>query len=235
MTAPVQVPVASCRALCRTYGSGPTAVSALLDLDLDLAAGQVTALTGPSGSGKSTLLHIMGAMDSPTSGSISVAGADLSDLDDEAASRFRNQHLGFVFQFFHLIPSLSVVENIALPGRLGGTPAAEAEQRAAELVARVGLAGKEQRLPDALSGGQQQRVAVARALINKPSLVLADEPTGNLDHASGADIMRLLLELAEEQQIAALVATHDPQVREFSQRVLVLDDGRLQSDTGQAP
>ncbi len=219
--------VAACRDLRRVYGDGPTAVVALDGVDLELRRGEVVALTGPSGSGKSTLLHLLGAMDSPTSGSVVVAGRDLAGLDDEAASRFRNEHLGFVFQFFHLIPSLSVVENVALPARLGGATPAEANAKAAALVERVGLGGRGDRLPDALSGGQQQRVAVARALVNDPALVLADEPTGNLDHASGGEVMRLLLELAQERGIAALVATHDPQVRDFSHREVVLEDGRL--------
>jgi putative ABC transport system ATP-binding protein len=219
--------LATCRALRRVYGSGASAVTALDGVDLDLMPGEVVALTGPSGSGKSSLLHLLGAMDVPTSGSVVVAGADLSKLDDDAASRFRNEHLGFVFQFFHLIPSLSVMDNVALPARLGGLSTHEAEERAAALVERVGLAAQARRLPDALSGGQQQRVAIARALVNEPELVLADEPTGNLDHSAGAEIMQLLLELADERRIAALVATHDPQVRAFSRREVALEDGRL--------
>ena len=219
--------VASCRSLRRVYGDGSTAVVALDAIDCELLPGEVVALTGPSGSGKSTLLNLLGAMDAPSSGQVIVAGADLATLDDEAASRFRNEHLGFVFQFFHLIPSLTVLENVALPARLGGVDPEAARTQAAEFVRRVGLGGKEERLPDALSGGQQQRVAVARALVNKPALLLADEPTGNLDHASGGDVMELLVRLVEEQGVAALVATHDPQVQAFSHRELRLEDGRL--------
>ena len=220
-------PVARCHELRRVYGEGRTAVVALDGVDLALHPGEVVALTGPSGSGKSTLLNLLGAMDHPTSGVIEVAGADLSRLDDEAASRFRNEALGFVFQAFHLIPSLSVLENVALPARLGGASPGDARRAAAELVERVGLAGREERHPDELSGGQQQRVAMARALVNRPALVLADEPTGNLDHASGGDVLRLLVELADERRVAALVATHDPQVQAFSSRELRLEDGRL--------
>jgi len=219
--------VAECRALRRVYGSGATAVVALDGVDLSLARGEVVALTGPSGSGKSTLLHMLGAMDLPTSGQVRVAGQDLGRLDDAAASHFRNRRLGFVFQFFHLVPSLDVLDNVALPARLGGERPAVARARAAALLARVGLERQQSRFPDELSGGQQQRVAVARALVNGPVLVLADEPTGNLDHAAGAEVLRLLVELAREQQLAALVATHDPQVLAYASREIRLEDGRL--------
>jgi len=219
--------VARCSALTRVYGQGDTATRALDGVDVALVAGEVVALTGPSGSGKSTLLHLLGAMDRATSGTVEVAGEDLARLDDARASAFRNRHLGFVFQFFHLMPSLSALANIALPARLAGEPAAAAEARARELAERVGVGALMDRLPDQLSGGQRQRVAVARALVNAPALVLADEPTGNLDHVAGADVVQLLVDLGHERGTAVLVATHDPAVTAAADRELTLADGRL--------
>ena len=157
-------------------------------------------------------------------------GQDLAALDDETASVFRNAHLGFIFQFFHLVPSLTALENIALPGRLAGRPRAECEAVARDLAERVGLGSMLDRFPDQLSGGQRQRVALARALLNGPSLVLADEPTGNLDHAAGGEVMRLLIELGKERGVAVLVATHDPAVTNAADREVALLDGRRVDD-----
>ncbi|MHC4845538.1 MAG: ABC transporter ATP-binding protein [Planctomycetota bacterium] len=218
--------VARCEGLRKVYGSGAGAVVALDHLDLTLRPGEVVALTGPSGSGKSTLLHILGAMDTPSGGVVEVLGHDLSALDDEAQSVFRNRHLGFIFQFFHLVPSLTVAENIALPARLGGARRDAIERLARPLAERVGLGAMLDRFPDQLSGGQRQRVAMARALVNEPALVLADEPTGNLDHSAGGEVMRLLVELARERDVAVLVATHDPAVTAAAHREVVLADGR---------
>ena len=209
----------------KVYGSGDAAVFALRDVDLALRRGEVVALTGPSGSGKSTLLHLLGAMDAPDAGRVEVAGHDLSRLDDEAASAFRNRRVGLVFQSFHLMPSLTVRENIALPARLAGRPAAQVETVVRGLAQRVGLQALLDRRPDQLSGGQRQRVAVARALVNGPALVLADEPTGNLDHVAGGEVMRLLVELGRETGAAVLVATHDPLVTAAADREVRLMDG----------
>jgi len=218
--------------LSKVYGSGPTATVALDDVDLVLRRGEVVALTGPSGSGKSTLLHLLGAMDEPTAGTVQVAGLALAGLTDAQASAFRNRHVGFVFQSFHLVPTLTVQENIALPGRLAARPAAEVAAQAAALAARVGLGAMLQRRPDQLSGGERQRVAIARALINDPALLLADEPTGNLDHANGAGIIQLFRELSRERGLAVLVASHDPLVSAAADRRVTLHDGRLQPGEG---
>ncbi|RKY20908.1 MAG: hypothetical protein DRQ55_06125 [Planctomycetota bacterium] len=228
-TQPAAAPVvvARCEQLRREYGRGETAVLALDGVSLRLNAGEVVALTGPSGSGKSTLLHVLGAMDEPDGGYVEVAGNALAGMDDGQASAFRNAHLGFVFQLFHLVASLSAEQNVALPARLGGLDDGRARARARELLERVGLAGLEQRTPDRMSGGQRQRVAVARALINDPALVLADEPTGNLDHVTGGEIVELLVSLAHERDVAVLVATHDPAVTAAADRELRLVDGRL--------
>lgn len=222
---------ARCAGLRKVYGAGETAVAALDGVDAELRAGELVALTGPSGSGKSTLLHLFGAMDRASEGRVEVAGRELGVLDDEAASRFRCGKLGFVFQFFHLMPSLEAVENVALPARLRGTSPRAAERAATAMLERVGLGALARRFPDQMSGGQQQRVAVARALINEPALVLADEPTGNLDHVAGAEVLELLAELGRERGTAVLVATHDPAVTAAADRELRLVDGRLEAPT----
>jgi putative ABC transport system ATP-binding protein len=218
--------VAVGRGLERVYGAGDQASVALAGVDLALSRGEVVALTGPSGSGKSTLLHLFGAMDLPTAGTVEVDGVDLASLDDRAASAFRNTSLGFVFQLFHLMPSLTAAENIALPARLAGRPPRQTEPRVVELAERVGVGGLLGRLPDQMSGGQRQRVAIARALINEPVLVLADEPTGNLDHEAGSGIIQLLLEASRERGTAVLVATHDALVTARADREVKLLDGR---------
>ena len=219
--------VVRCDDLHKVYGRGSNATNALTQVNLRVAPGEVVALTGPSGSGKSTLLHLLGAMDSASSGKVIVGGQDLSALNDSEASAFRNQRLGFVFQFFHLMSSLSVIDNIALPSRLGGHPAELARDLALQLAERVGVAPLADRSPDTLSGGQRQRVAVARALINSPALILADEPTGNLDHVSGGEVIELLAGLGHERGVAVIVATHDPAVTAASDREIRLVDGRV--------
>jgi len=228
-------PVVLCSGLGKVYGHGEGSTVALRGVDLRLGPGEVVALTGPSGSGKSTLLHILGTMDTPSEGTARVLGEDVARLDDEAASRFRNERLGFVFQFFHLVPSLTIADNVALPARLGGRPDARVRPRVLELAHRVGIEDKLGRYPDELSGGQRQRAAVARALVNDPGLVLADEPTGNLDHAAGGEVLRLLVELAHEGGVAVLVATHDPAVTHAADRELALLDGRPAGAPGEAP
>ena len=217
---------AKCEGVRKVYGSGETAVAALDGIDLELRRGELVALTGPSGSGKSTLLHLLGAMDRATEGVVEVAGREIGGFDDEAASRFRCEELGFIFQFFHLMPSLDAVENVALPARLRGTSHGEAVVAAREALERVGIGQLAERFPDQMSGGQQQRVAIARALINAPTLVLADEPTGNLDHVAGTEVLELLGEIGREQGAAVLVATHDPAVTAAADREFRLEDGR---------
>ncbi|GMV81523.1 MAG: ABC transporter ATP-binding protein [Planctomycetota bacterium] len=214
----------------RVFGSGGARTVALAGLDLEIPAGQVLAVVGPSGSGKSTLLHLVGAMDTPTAGRVEVAGRDLAGLDDAAAARYRRETLGFVFQFFNLIPTLPVLENVALPARLAGLAAGDAQARAAELLARVGLASKLAAYPDALSGGQQQRVAIARALVNRPRIVLADEPTGALDQATGEEVLRLLREVVREAGVTLLMATHGENVVAVCDRMIRIVDGKLAAD-----
>ncbi|MBE7464702.1 MAG: ABC transporter ATP-binding protein [Planctomycetes bacterium] len=214
----------------RVFGSGGARTVALAGLDLDIPAGQVLAVVGPSGSGKSTLLHLVGAMDTPTAGRVEVAGRNLAELDDAAAARYRRETLGFVFQFFNLIPTLPVLENVALPARLAGLAASDAQARAAELLARVGLASKLAAYPDALSGGQQQRVAIARALVNRPRIVLADEPTGALDQATGEEVLRLLREVVREAGVTLLMATHGENVVAVCDRMIRIVDGKLAAD-----
>ncbi len=211
------------RALSKHYG----ALIALAGVDLDVAPGEAVALMGASGSGKSTLLHLLGALDTPSSGSLEVDGKALHALDDAALSRFRRERLGFVFQFFHLLPTLSVLENVLMPARLAGTSGPEAQRRAQALLERVGLAGREKESPDVLSGGQQQRVAIARALVTRPVLLLADEPTGNLDSASSAGVLQLLAELMREQQATLVMATHSAEAARIAGRIVRLRDGRI--------
>jgi putative ABC transport system ATP-binding protein len=220
-------PVARAVGVRRVFGAGEAAVTALRGVDIALRGGEVVALTGPSGSGKSTLLHLLGAMDVPDGGRVEVCGQDLAALDDEAASAFRNRRIGLVFQSFHLLPSLTVRENVALPARLAGRPAGETDAAVRALAERVGLLATLDRRPDELSGGQRQRVAIARALVNGPALVLADEPTGNLDHEAGGEVMRLLVELGRERGAAVLVATHDPLVTAAADREVRLMDGAV--------
>ena len=216
-----------CRELTRTYGSGRSAVHALRGLDLDVGRGELAALVGASGSGKSTLLHLLGAMDRPSSGLVRVDGADLGAMNDSEAARFRRERLGFVFQFFNLVPTLSALDNVALPARLAGAGAAASRERAAALLERVGLGGRPDARPEELSGGQQQRVAIARALANEPALLLADEPTGNLDRATGAAVLDLLQELVVERGLTLIMATHADDAVARASRTIRIEDGRL--------
>jgi len=208
-------------------GAASTRVVALDGVDLSVEKGEAVALMGASGSGKSTLLHLVGGLDAPTGGSIEIEGVDLSTLNDGDLSRFRREKLGFVFQFFHLLPTLSVLENVILPGRLNGRPDTELLPRGRELIARVGLEGRENDSPDRLSGGQQQRVALARALINKPILLLADEPTGNLDSATSVSVLQLLAALVRETRVTLVMATHSAEAAAITQRIVRLKDGRI--------
>jgi ABC-type lipoprotein export system ATPase subunit len=211
----------------KSFRIGRTALQVLRGVDVSISAGEFVALCGASGSGKTTLLHLLGGLDEPDQGSIHVGGRDLVSISKQAVARFRNWEIGFVFQAYHLLPELDALENVALPARMARRPVAEAEARAKELLARVGLGQRMEHRPNELSGGEQQRVAIARALINEPRLVLADEPTGNLDSATGEEIISLLADLHREEEVTLIVATHDEKVAAHAERVLRLADGRI--------
>ncbi|GAB2638323.1 ABC transporter ATP-binding protein [Nocardia goodfellowii] len=212
----------------KEYRVGGQSVRALDGVSLRIEPGEFTSIIGPSGSGKSTLLHLLGALDSPTSGSIRFRGAEIGSLDDERQSEFRRHQVGFIFQFFNLLPTLTAWENVAIPKLLDGTGLRKAEPRALELLERVGLSDRAGHRPSELSGGQMQRVAVARALIMDPPLILADEPTGNLDSKTGASILKLLGDIAGEGNSVVMV-THDMGAVEYCDRVITLRDGQIGS------
>jgi putative ABC transport system ATP-binding protein len=211
----------------RIYAGGSATVTALAGVSFAIERGDFVALMGPSGCGKSTLLHLCGAMDRPTSGRITLEGRDLGTLSDDELTRLRRDRIGFVFQFFNLLPTLTLADNIALPCLLAGLPAAEAEARAARLAARVGIAHRLGHYPQEVSGGELQRAAIARALVHDPAIVVADEPTGNLDSDSGARVLALLAELNRGLGVTILLATHAPEVAAAAGRVLRMRDGRL--------
>ncbi len=216
--------VVEAHGIVRTYSSGAEAVHALRGVDVSVAGGEFLAITGPSGSGKSTLLHVIGGLDRPDEGRVLLEGRDMSSLTDEELALVRRRHLGFVLQFFNLLPTLTAAENVAFPLLLDGH--ADALARARESLASVGLEERADHRPSQLSGGQQQRVALARALVTKPAVVLADEPTGNLDSATGEGILELLRATADRGQTIVMV-THDLRTAEYADRVVRLADGRL--------
>ena len=215
--------------LTKTYGSGDTAVTALSDVSLTVAAGEFVAIIGSSGSGKSTLLHLIGGVDRPTSGTVRLNGEDVFRRSDEELAVFRRREVGLVYQFYNLVPVLDVVENMCLPVLMDGRPVNEA--RLTDMLRVLGLEGREHHLPNQLSGGQQQRVAIGRALMNAPAVVLADEPTGNLDSKNSAEIMGLLRRSNRELGQTLIVITHDEDVALSADRVVALEDGRVASDT----
>ena len=216
------------RGLRKRFPSGDAGwLDVLTGCDGRLARGEVAAVVGASGSGKSTLLHLVGALDAPTAGEIVLDGTAYGALDAEALGALRNRRLGFVFQFHHLLREFSALENVMMPLRIGGWSEGKAHSRAEQLLAEVGLAGRMSHRPAALSGGEQQRCAVARALVHDPDLVLADEPTGNLDHANGTMVADLLFRLARELETAVIIVTHNRQLAARADRVLLLEDGRL--------
>ena len=223
-----QPPILETIALTKTYGSGGMEVHALDHVDLAVRPGEFVAVMGPSGCGKSTLLNLVGGLDSPTSGSVRLDGSDLTELGDDKVTILRRRRIGFVFQFFNLIPVLNAIENAALPLVLDGI--ADADERARGWLERVGLGDRLTNRPDQLSGGQQQRVAVARALSTEPALVLADEPTGNLDSASATEIAELLQQVARTWGRSVLMVTHDPRIASYADRLVLMNDGRIVAD-----
>ena len=222
--------IVSVRGLTRDYQQGTHTVQALRGADLDIEAGEFTALMGPSGSGKTTLLNIIGGLDESTAGSVAVEGHDLAQMTDGARSDMRRDRFGFVFQAYNLIPVLSAVENTEFVLMLQGVPAAERRARAMEVLKSVGLEGMEHRRPSELSGGQQQRVAVARAIATNPALVLADEPTANLDSTTGHELIELMRRLNEDAGVTFVFATHDPKVMHAAKRVVRMEDGKVIAD-----
>jgi putative ABC transport system ATP-binding protein len=218
--------------ITRRYGEGDTAVDALRGVSLDVEQGKLTAVMGPSGSGKSTLMHILAALDRPTSGYVTIAGTRLGELSDKDVTKIRRQHIGFIFQFFNLLPMLTAEENIELPLSLAGTKPDKAFFD--DLVKRVGLADRLTHRPSELSGGQQQRVAIARALVSRPTVVFADEPTGNLDSKTGGEILELLNESVANYGQTMVMVTHEARAAAAADRILFLADGRIVKDLGRA-
>jgi putative ABC transport system ATP-binding protein len=220
------------RGLIRRYGEAESAVHALRDVSVDIEPARLTAVMGPSGSGKSTLMHILAGLDRPTGGRVVLAGTDLTELDDNALTKLRRDHIGFVFQFFNLLPMLTAEENILLPLSIAGVRPDRAWYE--ELVDVVGLRDRLGHRPSELSGGQQQRVAVARALVARPSVVFADEPTGNLDSTTSAEILALLRRSVDDYGQTTVMVTHDPQAAAIADRTLFLADGEIVRDTGRS-
>ncbi len=211
----------------KTYALGQRSLEVLRGVDLELQRGDFVALRGASGSGKSTLLHLLGGLDSPNQGEVWLEGKNLAALSRLELARVRNQEVGFIFQAYYLLPELDALENVCLPARMKRTAAAEAEARGRELLKLVGLADRIEHKPYELSGGEQQRVAIARALINQPALVLADEPTGNLDSHTGEEIMNLLCAIRTEKKTTLIMATHDPQIAARAPKTIELVDGQI--------
>ncbi|NDJ53187.1 MAG: ABC transporter ATP-binding protein [Chloroflexi bacterium] len=213
--------------LTRIYGSGEAQVLALDHVSLQVNPGEFVAVMGPSGCGKSTLLHLVGGLDRPSDGQVKIDGQDLGRLNDDELTDLRRERIGFIFQFFNLIPTLDALGNTALPLVLGGTKPAEAQERAANWLDRLDVSDRQTHRPDELSGGQRQRVAIARALVTEPSLILADEPTGNLDSAAADDFAKLLRETVDRWERSILLVTHDPRISSYAVRILKMKDGRL--------
>ena len=221
------LPVIDCRQVTRTYTEGPERLTIFSDISLEVAAGETVAIVGSSGAGKTTLLNLLGGLDRPSSGQISICGEDIHRLSEAGRARFRNRHLGFVYQFHHLLPEFSALENVMMPCALGGMSVKNARKTAEQLLARVGLAERLAHKPGELSGGERQRVAIARALVNEPQCVLMDEPTGNLDEHTGEGVRELIESLRDQLGIAFVMVTHDMKMARSLGRVLRLEQGRL--------
>jgi ABC-type lipoprotein export system ATPase subunit len=220
-------PILSARGLVKSYAMGKRTLEVLRGVNLEIARGEFLALRGASGAGKSTLLHLIGGLDLPNAGEILFDGQNLSTFSEGELTQFRSRRVGFVFQAYHLLPELTALENVCLPARIARISTVQAEKRGRELLARAGLAERVEHKPSELSGGEQQRVAIARALINEPELLLADEPTGNLDSKTGGEIIELLKNLRAERQTTLVIATHDARIAAHAQRVIELADGRF--------
>ncbi len=227
--------IVSIRDLHKTYGEGARTRTIMAGVNFDIYKGEFFVLLGASGSGKSTLLNLLSAIDSPTSGRICIGDTEITALNDLQQTRFRRDHIGIIFQFFNLIPTLTALENITLPQELGGSARSTIEAKARELLAKVGLAERADDYPDKLSGGEQQRVAICRALLHEPQVVLADEPTGNLDEDTGRAVIQLLLSLTRDAGKTLIMATHSPEIVPLAQRVCRIVDGRVHIESNELP
>ncbi len=223
--------IISTQNLTKVFGSGATAVTALDHVNLSVNPGEFVAIMGPSGCGKSTLLHLIGGLDRPSEGQVVIDGTSIAEMNDDRITELRRRKIGFVFQFFNLIPVLNAVENAALPITLDGVKPDEAQKKAAEWLARFGLSNRLTNRPDQLSGGEQQRVAIARALAAEPALILADEPTGNLDTRSGDEIAGLMRDVARKYGRTVVMVTHDPRIAAYADRIVFLKDGKIVDET----
>jgi len=215
------------RDLCKTYKEGPKEIRALGGIDLEVKRGEILAVIGPSGAGKSTLLHLLGGLDSPTSGTVFLDDTDLYKLSDSARSKLRNRKIGFVFQFYHLLPELTALENVMLPAMIGGASGAKSRETAARLLGAVGLSERLHHKPSRLSGGEAQRVAIARALVNSPEIVCCDEPTGNLDSRMSEELCNLIKRLSREKGQTFVIVTHEPALARAADRILNIKDGMI--------
>src|SRR3954454_2834623 len=224
--------VVAARDLTRRYGEGNTAVEALRGVSLDVQAGELVAVMGPSGSGKSTLMHILAGLDKPTGGTVTIAGTSIEELNDNDLTKLRREHIGFIFQFFNLLPMLTAEENVVLPLSIAGEKLDKAW--VAELMARIGLRDRGKHRPSELSGGQQQRVAIGRALVSRPTIVFADEPTGNLDSKTSGEILDLMRSSVDTYEQTTVMVTHDPRAAAIADRILFLADGLIVKDLGRS-